>query len=438
MKSALFIISILLCSVLYGQSFQRADLDQYFDALEKNDKFMGTAAVSVNGRLLYSRSVGFAEADRQIKKTTATKYRTGSVSKMYTAVLTLQAIEENRLTLNTRLSEFFAEIKNSEKITVEHLLRHRSGIHDFTDSPAFAFYYRSPNSSKHIIERIEEAGSDFEPGTKMSYSNSNYSLLTYILEQIYSKTYSELLSQKITGPLKLENTFLGSKINIENGEAFSYRMLSEPFKMPETDMSVPTGAGAIVSTSEDLLKFIEQLLQGDLLSEGSLQKMKTMKEGYGLGIFAVKHDESEGFGHNGSIDGFQSELFYFPTTEISVTILSNGSAVPVKNIRNTVLDAVSGKAIKHPDFEGVKVPQEILERYSGVYSAPDFPLKINISNRNAKLYGQATGQGEFELTATSERVFTFESADITISFSENGDEMTLNQYGRVTGFKKEK
>ena len=107
-------------------------------------------------------------------------------------------------------------------------------------------------SKQNMLKRISNYKSDFNPNSKSEYSNSNFILLTYILEDVYKKSFSNILQEKIIEPLSLENTFYGEKINPGDNEAFSYSYLGKWNKESETNMSVPQGAGAIVSMPEEL------------------------------------------------------------------------------------------------------------------------------------------------------------------------------------------
>jgi CubicO group peptidase (beta-lactamase class C family) len=107
-------------------------------------------------------------------------------------VLVFKAIEENKLDLNQTIDKFFPEIDNADKITITHLLYHRSGIHNFTDGN-WSDWNTRPKTEQEMIEIISKGGSDFEPDSKASYSNSNFVLLTFILEKIYQNTYSNII-----------------------------------------------------------------------------------------------------------------------------------------------------------------------------------------------------------------------------------------------------
>ncbi|SDX04527.1 Beta-lactamase [Aequorivita viscosa] len=130
----LFVFALLLSQLSFSQDFNNNKLDSYFDALEANDKFMGSVAVSQNGKILYTRAVGFAAVENEINADVNTKYRIGSISKTFTAVMILKAIEAGKLELTQTIDTFFPAIANASKINIAQLLYHRSGIHSFTNN----------------------------------------------------------------------------------------------------------------------------------------------------------------------------------------------------------------------------------------------------------------------------------------------------------------
>src|SRR5690606_17778172 len=309
MKKISSFFGLIACSVLLSQGFNKTKMDEFMNVLEQHQKFMGSVAITQNGKMVYERAVGFADADNQKKNTTDTRFRIGSITKTFTATLVMKSVEENKLNLSDRLSQFYPEIKNAEKITIEQLLNHRSGIYNITDLPDYLSWNQNAMTNQEMVAKIKSSGTDFEPGSKTSYSNSGYILLGYILEKVYKKSYAELLEQKITKPLGLKNTYYGGKINPQKMEAFSYTLETPLIKSEETDLSIPAAAGAMVSTSADLLKFIQDLFNHKIISEKSLSQMITMTDNYGFGIFRVPFYNTSGFGHNGGIDGFTSALY---------------------------------------------------------------------------------------------------------------------------------
>ncbi|MCZ2357337.1 MAG: beta-lactamase family protein [Bacteroidia bacterium] len=418
-------------------NFDKTKLDNYFNALEENNKFMGSVAVSKNGEIIYSKTVGFADVENNVKATENSKYRIGSISKSFTAVLVLKAVEQKKLDLNQTIDKWFPTIKNAKEITVKHLLSHRSGIHNFTDDKDYLTWNTQPKTEKEMIEIIAKGGSDFNPDSKAEYSNSNFVLLTYILEKTFAKSYSDLLQELIVKPIGLTNTYVFGKINTEKNECKSYNFAGTWKLETETDFTVPLGAGAIISTPRDLTKFADALFGGKLLTTKSLEIMKTVKDGYGIGLFQIPFYKSIGYGHTGGIDGFSSVYSHFADEKISYALTSNGTNINNNDISIAVLSAVYDKPYEIPVFTTFNVTSEDLDKYLGVYTSKQIPLKITVIKDGNTLIAQATGQSSFPLEATEKDKFKFDQAGVVLEFNPTDKTMILKQGGGQYTFTKE-
>lgn len=417
----------LFFATTYSQSINSSKLDSLFQVLESKNKFMGSIAISQNDKIIYFKSIGKADLETNKLATSLTKYRIGSISKMFTTVLIFNAIEEKKITLATVIDKYFPSIKNAKKITIGNLLNHRSGIHNFTNDSLYLSYNTLPKTELEMVKIIKDGKSDFEPNSKAEYSNSNFVLLSFILEKIYKKTFSQILSDRITKKIGLKNTYVGNKIDVKKNESNSYSYTGIWQKESETDMSIPRGAGAVVSTPTDLVKFIENLFAGNLVSTNSLEQMKTLKDNYGMGMFPVPFYDKKGFGHTGGIDGFSSVLWYFPSDKLSIAITSNGQNYENNNIVIAGLSSFYNKPFEIPTFTNFITKTEELDRYLGVYSSPEFPLKVTITKDNLILNAQATGQSAFPLDAITKDKFEFKAAGIKLEFLPDTKQMILKQ-----------
>jgi len=431
-KIKLTLLFGLLFSTSFAQTLNTVKLDSLFQILETKDKFMGSIAVSENGKLLYTKSIGKDDLETNKLSTISTKYRIGSISKMFTSCLIFKAVEDKKLNLDQTIEKYFPTIENANKISIGNLLNHRSGIHNFTNDENYMSYNTEPKSEKQMIEITANGKSDFEPNSKAEYSNSNYVLLSYILEKTYKKTFQELLTSKIIKPLGLKNTYFGSKTNIQNNECYSYSFEEKWQKENETDMSIPMGAGAIVSNPTDLVVFIENLFSYKIINQKSLEQMKTLKDNFGMGIFLVPFYEKQGFGHTGGIDGFGSVLSYFPDDKLAIALTSNGRIYENNNIMIAALSSYYNKPFEIPTFKSIELKSEDLDKYLGEYSKENFPLKINVTKEGNKLFAQATGQSAFPLEAIEKDIFEFSTANIKMEFNPKDNQMTIIQGGRKT------
>jgi CubicO group peptidase (beta-lactamase class C family) len=404
---------------------------RFFKILDDNNKGMHSVSIFKDGQEVYSKSNGFADIENNVLANHDTKYRIGSISKTFTAVLVLQLVEEGRLSLKQKLSDFFPDFENAERITIEQLLRHRSGIYNFTNDPEYFDYNTEAMSRKKLLKKIISYEAAFKPGDRTEYSNSNYVLLSMIVEDITGEEFKKLIEKRITKPLSLEDTYFGGGIGSKDNEAFSYNFTGRWVKYSETDMSIPLGAGSIVSTPANLNAFLHALFNGKLLNEDSMGVMTTLKDNFGLGMFRVPFYSREALGHTGGIDAFNSSAFYFTAENVSIAIISNGTIMPVNDIVVGALSIYFGRDYELPSFESVELTEEQLDLYSGTYTSPTFPMDIKIWREEKTLMAQATGQAAFPLESKGNHVFNFDAAGIVIEFNPDKNTLVLKQGGGV-------
>lgn len=405
-KTASLTILLFIITAInsYSQKLNASRLDSLFQALNEKNLFMGSISISKNGNEIYSNSIGIADVENNKALTKNTKFRIGSTTKIFTSALVLKAVENKKITLDQTINTFFPTIVNSQKITICNLLNHRSGIHELLAADEFANGYTEAKSQEEMISIISKFQSDFEPNTKADYSNSNYYLLTLILEKVYKKTYSELLNEQIIKPLQLKNTYFGGKISIQNNECYSYYFSTKWEKDTEGDMSVPLGAGAIVSTTSDLTFFIEKLFEGKIISKESLKTMIQIQDKYGMGIFELPFYDKKGFVHRGQIDSFSSLLSYFPDEKLAIAITTNGAIYDKKKILTAALSNYFNKP-NSINFEPYTPVQSDLEKISGIYKSSDNQEEITITISNKRLFANFSNQSLFLLEPVSKDKF---------------------------------
>src|SRR5690606_31235710 len=177
---------------------------------------------------------------------------------------------------------------------------------------------------------------------------------------------------------------------------------------PETHFTIPLGAGALISTPNDLTKFSDALFGGKLLTAESLNIMKTIKDGYGNGLFQIPFYDKVGYGHTGGIDGFTAVYSYFADGNISYALTSNGTNFNTNDIAIAVLSAVYNNPYEIPTFTAYQLTAEDFNTYLGVYASEQIPLQITITEDGNTLIAQGTGQPAFPLEATEKDKFKFD------------------------------
>ena len=430
---------LLTFKVAAAQPDSLQTLSQYLDALAQNDKIIASVAIRQQGKLVYHHQGGFASVNDKIALNKDTKFQVGSITKVYTAVMIMQLVEAGKISLEQPLSDFLPQIKNAKKITIKQLLQHRSGLFNFTNDKRYVLYMEEPQSREQMLKIINSFDVVFEPDEKFEYSNTNYLLLGYIIEDIYQTSYAKVLQNQIVKPLKLSNTYFGDAIDPSQNEAMSYRYQGKWIEATKSDMSIPHAAGAIASTPADVTAFLYALFNDELISSASVELMLN-DSAYGLGVMPYPIKGTLGYGHNGGIDGFLSSAIHFPKEQLTVAMTVSGINYSLEAFQMSVLDAAFGERVSIPKFEAdamVDLSQLDLEQYAGLYKTEQLPLDINVFVQQGVIMAQATGQGAFPLTPKSNTKFVFEPAGIEMIFDVKQNTLILNQGGGQFTFQKQ-
>ncbi|WP_396141345.1 serine hydrolase domain-containing protein [Flavobacterium sp.] len=411
-------------------------IDSLLSYLNKNDKFMGSLCIREGENVVFNKAYGFADVDKNIAADRMTKYKIGSVTKTFTAVMIMQLIEEKKLNLQTKLNRFYPKIPNAEKITIYDLLHHRTGIVDYIngDSITAKNIYRF-HSKEEMIQKMTDYKPLFEPGTKHEYSNSNYNLLGYIIETLTKKSYAENIQTRIVKKANLLNTYFPQgKIDTSVGESYSYLFNGTKWeKVEEWENSIAYSAGAIISTPADLTRFMYALFDGKLIKPSSLEQMKEIKEGYGKALMQFPFGERRFYGHTGGIENFRAVVGYYPTEKLGISLIVNGDNFNRNDIMIGILSIYYKMPFPFPKFNKIETSE--LVKFTGTYSSKELPLKMTVSEKNGELLAQATGQSAFPLTFKEEKTFIFAPAGIEMIFGENS--FVLKQSGMSFNFSKE-
>jgi D-alanyl-D-alanine carboxypeptidase len=442
MKTILILSLALLSSSIMFAQIDFAKMNQLFANYDTNQKAMLSMCISENGKIVYDKSIGYSNLKTKEKANVYSLYHIGSITKMFTSVMIFQLIDEKKLTLETKLNKFFPTIPNSDKITVSNLLNHRSGLFSFTSDSLYTTFLNKEMSEADLISMFSKYKPDFEPNTKGDYSNTNYVLLTFIIEKLTKNTYSKELIKRVCSKIGLADTRVAITNETEENVAKSYEYENNHWvNSTETHMSIPRGAGAIISTPRDLCIFIEALFAGKLMSASSFDKMKTIEEDYGRGIFQIPFATKKGYGHSGSIDGFGSTLGYFPDDKVAFCILGNAWNYPMNDVAIGILSIYYKKDYTIPSFEKKPMSKEAAKSIEGIYRNSMLGMKVTIKKEQDSFTAQATGQSPFTLVKVSELEYKFDPAKIVINFikDSNADILSfkLTQNGHELVFEKE-
>lgn len=420
-----FLIALILIFPIISNSeeFNKTKLNEYISLLEKHNKVMGSFAIAHAGEVFYENALGYASFKDSIKNKPDTRYRIGSITKVFTAALIFQLIEEGALTLDTKLSLFYPQIKNADKISISQMLYHKSGLYNYTDSKKINKIRFKPETKRKLVKLISKCEPLFEPGEKFTYSNTNYLLLGFIVEDVTKKTYPEVLEQKITKPLGLDNTYFCDKPDINKNEASSYYFADNKWNDAyNLDMNVAYSAGGITSTTKDLIKFVTALFDGRIISKESIDEMIKTEEDWGRGIFKFRFEDKYSYGHNGAIEGFNSHLAYFPEEKMAICQLTNGLNYLLNNTSLALLSVYYNTPLELPDFnvKSIELAEEELKKFSGSYKNDTSDVQITLEVKKGVLMGRTNYEPiPIFLTPVKKNEFRHEKFGIIIEFKNN-------------------
>lgn len=317
-----------------------ADLQKSLgDALDKMLQHVPAASVAVAlpGEGSWRATRGLARTEPREPVRPDQGFQVASTAKTLTATIVLQLVEERRLALGDSIERWFPEAPNAGLVTIEHLLRHTSGLVSFNALPDFGTKYRPP---AEIIAMGLAQKPQFCPGTNWSYSNTGYAMLGVIVERLEGASFEQVLAKRLVGPLALTHTTMrrpGVELPVVSGHAGG-----RPVEAPD-QYATPYAAGALASTAGDLVRFWHALLGGRVLPPATVRRMfgdmpamlgpySGGNASYGMGVQLYDVPDGPGLmlGHSGGIEGFTSVVAYVPADDIYVAVSFNEKKVPAE------------------------------------------------------------------------------------------------------------
>lgn len=289
----------------------------------------------------FTGAVGTADADGS-ELTVESRFRVGSISKPFIAVMVLQLVEEGQIDLDAPLSTYLAATPVGGDVDIRLLLNHRSGLPNYTSPSMFADVardtsrvYRPDQILQWVIDEPPQPADE-----SFAYSNTNYILLGQLIESLDGGDLNESLRRRITAPLGIESTFFDVGDDpVETIVGGWSNGLSAGAADDEITSIVSSAwaAGALVSSGPELLTFLDGLFDGRLLSDESLTAMTdTGVDDYGLGLFRLPLNGAA-YGHNGSIPGYHSLMALNPETGDAVVALSNADRIVAGQVATEIL-----------------------------------------------------------------------------------------------------
>jgi len=311
-----------------------AKIQEVLTLANKYRVFNGSALVAENGKIIYKGAFGMANMEWGIPNAPDTRFRLGSITKQFTSMLTLQLVEQGKIKLDGKISDYLPDYRKDigEKVTIHHLLTHTSGIPSYTSQPRFfEDVSRNPYKVADFVQKYASGNLEFEPGSKFSYNNSGYFLLGAIIEKVTGKTYEQVLKENILDPAGMKNTGYDHSDTLITKRAAGYTKTADGYtNAAYLDMSIPYAAGSLYSTVEDLYLWDQVLYTDKLLTAASKELMyKPFLDNYAYGwsvsdaSFKVNDQTVQIIRHGGGINGFSTMIARFPKEKNLIVVLDN-------------------------------------------------------------------------------------------------------------------
>lgn len=354
MRRIIFLLIFIV--VTFRLSGQSTNINTFIDSYVRNHNFSGTILIQKNDQTQYYNSFGLTNRQFGIPNTNESIYKIASVTKIFTSVLIMQLYEQGKIDLNGTVKTYIPDYpgNGADKITIHHLLNHTSGLP-----------YIGPKSKEEALEKgmeefqmphtIDDAIRKYyshdpvnEPGKVFSYNNGEYIILGRIIENIYRKSYEEVLMTQILIPLGMNNSGLLFQYKIIKNLSDSYFTMSDSSGLVN-DLPVFIqnwySAGAMYSTVSDLSKFSKSLFSGRLLKQETLKLMLSPGlEDYGFGVWVyylgLNGRKYKVIKRPGDIMGTRAQFVYLPEENLSIIILANTDSADLDDFSYQIISRI--------------------------------------------------------------------------------------------------
>ena len=336
-----------------------AKIDELMKVYHSYRQFNGAVLVAENGKVIFKKGYGMANMEWNIPIETDTKFRLGSITKQFTSMLILQLVQEGKIKLDGKLTDYLPDYRKDtgDRVTIHHLLNHTSGIPSYTGLPTFfRDISRNPYSVSDFVKKYTSGDLEFEPGSKFSYNNSGYFLLGAIVERLTGKTYEQALKERILDVVGMKNTGYDHHETILAKRAAAYEKRPGAFiNAPYLDMSLPYAAGSLYSTVEDLYLWDQALYTDKLLSaqlKESMYKPGLSNYAYGWNVrkapLGAQDEQITVIEHGGGINGFNTLITRMPDSKNLIVLLNNTGGTKLGEMSQKIAGILFGKPYKPP------------------------------------------------------------------------------------------
>lgn len=414
-----------------------AKVDDYMNALVKAGWFNGSILIAREGKVIVTKGYGSANFELDVPNSPRTKFRLGSITKPFTAMAIMLLVERGKVSLQDSICKYLADCPAAwQPITIHHLLSHTSGLAKHDKAGDYLKTAMMPMTLLQLIDSFKNKPTDFKPGEKFDYNNNGYILLGLVIEKVSGQSYEAFLRENIFGPLKMTDTGYDNHDPIVKNRAPGYRTdEGKLFNAAYVDQSQPFSAGALYSTTGDLLLLDQALYDGKFLSPKTIDTMSTpIAANYGYGWFVNKQLNRRAIFHPGGLPGFSAMITRFPDDKVLVVLLSNLENSQIIRAGNDLAAIVFAAKYEAPRTRtAIKVNPKALDVYVGDYE--DRPGRVwSILVENGTLLLRLPGQPDpTAMSAESETEFFDPQHDTQVAFVKEAGGQVIEMILRING-----
>jgi CubicO group peptidase (beta-lactamase class C family) len=406
--------SILLAPFLAAQPGTNR-FDQQVQAYVRNRDFSGSILVAKDGHVLFQKSYGMANYEWGIPNSEQTKFHIASVTKTFTAAAIFRLEQQGKLKLSDPLSKYVPDFLNGERITIEQMLAHSSGLPDYYSLPEYATRKYQRVTLSDLIGWVKTKPLDFLPGSKNSYSNTGYGFLAYIIEQVSEKPYEQFLADEILRPagMKDTGTFRDETLIAQRASGYQPALGDHGLRnAPFYDKTILTGSGSLYSTTGDLYAWCRAMQSSRFFDTRKLQP----PHGWGARETKSKHKYIE---QDGRDPGFASHISLFLDDNLTVIVLGNLEDAAVNVVADDLAAIALGDSPQPPASRtAILTPISHPEEFAGTYEVnPTFLLDVRAEA--GALYLRGTGGDYLPLEPTGKDTFFYRQLYVKVGFKRD-------------------
>lgn len=400
-------------------------------AYAQQGRFSGAVLVAQHGQIRFKQAYGMASHEYQTPNTAQTVFGIGSLSKPFTAIAILQLAEQGKVQVTDPLATYLPGYPQGERIRLHHLLTNTSGLPDYVTTADFAQQMRLPTTVDALIALFQDRPLLMEPGTAISYSNSNWVLLGAIIERISGLSYGDYLAQRIFQPAGMIHSGYDRADLVIGGRAEGYvQTAGQPVRAAFVDPSSMYAAGGLYSTVPDLYRWQQALASHTLLTPASYAQMTASHVAaetgaYGYGWFNDTHFGRHREGHDGGTPGFLSLAVRYPADELSLILLANSEASAIHEIEHALAAIALNQPYELPTGRTfVQVDPARFPAYVGRYETRFMGRRhiLSVEQEGDHLTLEAHGLPKVTLAALSpSRYFARLKGEVELEFLPNGN-----------------